>query len=231
MDAHRVYERGIDSQSGFVVVRVVSLFDRSHHALYPWRDAGFDCVAFDIAQAVTVNDGVRHIVCDISELEVIPECSFVMGWPPCTDLAASGALHWKRKGPDALARAIGLVEKVVSLSGQVPYIIENPKGRLSSLWKQPNLTVQPWWYGDDCYTKATCLWLGNGAFPPARENLEPRGTIPNAIYHMQSSVRSTIGTFTPHGLSAAIFKANGARLLCGERLDNGLTIRMEPLFR
>lgn len=231
MDVDRAYEWSTNSEGCFGTMRVVSLFDRSHHALYPWRDAGFDCVAFDLEESVNRNDSVSHIVCDISNLESLPECSFVMGWPPCTDLAASGALHWKRKGPEALERAIGLVEKVVSLSGQVPYIIENPKGRLSSLWKQPNLTVQPWWFGEDSYSKATCLWLGNGAFPPARENLEPKSMVPNAIYHMHSKARASLGTFTPHGLSAAIFKANGARLLCGERLNNGLTITMEPLFR
>lgn len=35
--------------------------------------------------------------------------------------------------------------------------IENPIGRLSTMWRKPDQIVQPWWFGDgEC--KATCWW-------------------------------------------------------------------------
>lgn len=42
--------------------------------------------------------------------------------------------------------------------------IENPVGILSSRWRKPNQTVQPYWFGDDA-SKATCWWLEGGLMP------------------------------------------------------------------
>lgn len=38
--------------------------------------------------------------------------------------------------------------------------IENPIGKLSSLWHGPDQTIQPYMFGHG-ETKATCLWLKN----------------------------------------------------------------------
>jgi hypothetical protein len=38
--------------------------------------------------------------------------------------------------------------------------IENPVGRLSTLWREPDQIIQPWMFGDEA-TKTTCLWLKN----------------------------------------------------------------------
>lgn len=38
--------------------------------------------------------------------------------------------------------------------------IENPVGSLSSLWRKPSQTVQPYDFGDDA-SKRTCYWLDN----------------------------------------------------------------------
>ena len=38
--------------------------------------------------------------------------------------------------------------------------IENPVGYLSSLYRKPDQTIQPWMFGEDA-SKATCLWLKN----------------------------------------------------------------------
>lgn len=38
--------------------------------------------------------------------------------------------------------------------------IENPVGRLSSLWKKPSQTIQPYQFGDNA-SKRTCLWIRN----------------------------------------------------------------------
>lgn len=36
--------------------------------------------------------------------------------------------------------------------------VENPKGKLSTLFRKPNQTIQPYEYGADA-SKGTCLWL------------------------------------------------------------------------
>ncbi len=38
--------------------------------------------------------------------------------------------------------------------------LENPVGFMSSMWREPDQTVQPYEYGDDA-SKRTCLWLKN----------------------------------------------------------------------
>jgi hypothetical protein len=46
----------------------------------------------------------------------------------------------------------------------IPHIaIENPVCIMSSMWRKPDQTVQPWQFGHG-ETKATCLWLKN--LPP-----------------------------------------------------------------
>ena len=38
------------------------------------------------------------------------------------------------------------------------WCIENPPGLMSKLYRKPDQTIQPFWFGD-CATKAMCLWL------------------------------------------------------------------------
>lgn len=78
--------------------------------------------------------------------------------PPCTDLAVSGARHFKEKKLDGRQQAG--VSFVLSLAkADIPKIaIENPVSVLSSLWRKPDQVIQPWQFGHG-ETKATCLWL------------------------------------------------------------------------
>lgn len=54
--------------------------------------------------------------------------------------------------------------------------IENPVGQLSTLYRKPDQTIHPWWFGDDA-SKSTCLWLEN--LPMLRKTKEVRGRIVN----------------------------------------------------
>ena len=46
-------------------------------------------------------------------------------------------------------------------NANVPKIaIENPVGRLSTLWRKPDQYIQPWMFGEDA-SKKTGLWLKN----------------------------------------------------------------------
>jgi hypothetical protein len=83
--------------------------------------------------------------------------------PPCTDLAVSGARHFKAKREDGRQeRAINFVRYLMATS--IPRIaIENPVSVISSMIRKPEQIIQPWQFGHG-ETKATCLWLRN--LPP-----------------------------------------------------------------
>jgi site-specific DNA-cytosine methylase len=78
--------------------------------------------------------------------------------PPCTHLSVSGARHFEDKRMDG--RQHEAVSFFLELArAPIPMIaIENPVCIMSSLWRKPDQTIQPWQFGHG-ETKATCLWL------------------------------------------------------------------------
>jgi hypothetical protein len=84
----------------------------------------------------------------------------LIAFPPCTDLASSGAVYWAEKQKDGRqAEAINFVMRL--FNSHIPKIaIENPVGILSTVWRKPEQIIQPYFFGDP-YTKKTCLWLKN----------------------------------------------------------------------
>ncbi len=52
-------------------------------------------------------------------------------------------------------------------------LIENPIGKLSTLWMKPTQIIQPYWFGDDA-SKATCLWLKGLPNLIPTQYIEPR---------------------------------------------------------
>ena len=102
-----------------------------------------------------------------------------MGWdmmiafPPCTDLAVSGARYFAQKRADG--RQQRSIDFFLSLaSAPIPKIaIENPVGIMSSMWRKPDQIVQPWMFGHP-ESKATCLWLkGLPKLKPTVELVKP----------------------------------------------------------
>lgn len=80
--------------------------------------------------------------------------------PPCTHLAVSGARHFAAKRADGRQQE-GVDFFLMLARAPIPRIaIENPVCIMSSIWRKPDQTIQPWQYGHG-ETKATCLWLKN----------------------------------------------------------------------
>lgn len=78
--------------------------------------------------------------------------------PPCTHLSVSGA-RWFKDKDDEQREAIGFFLDLAR--AKIPHIaIENPVCIMSSIWRKPDQTIQPWQFGHG-ETKATCLWLKN----------------------------------------------------------------------
>ena len=103
----------------------------------------------------------RHERCDILKfIETSPKgsCDLMIAHPPCTYLAVSGARWWKGREKEQ-QNAIEFVQKLMSCD--IPRIaLENPIGRLSTVFRKPDQIIQPWQFGDG-EVKATCLWLKN----------------------------------------------------------------------
>lgn len=88
------------------------------------------------------------------------EWDMIIAFPPCTDLAVSGARHFARK------RENGTQQKSIEFfmrftNAKCPRkAIENPIGIMSTFFRKPDQIIQPWQFGHG-ETKATCLWLEN----------------------------------------------------------------------
>lgn len=85
----------------------------------------------------------------------------IIVFPPCTDLAISGARWFPEKranGNQQLSIEFFMdFIKFQKLDG-CKMAIENPIGIMSSLYRKPDQIIQPWQFGHG-ETKAICLWL------------------------------------------------------------------------
>ncbi|MBK8974134.1 MAG: DNA cytosine methyltransferase [Hahellaceae bacterium] len=82
----------------------------------------------------------------------------MIGHPPCTDLAVSGARHFESKRLDGRQYASVSFFMLLAKADIRMIAIENPVCIMSSLWRRPDQVIQPWQFGHG-ETKATCLWL------------------------------------------------------------------------
>ena len=100
-----------------------------------------------------------HLECNVSSL-MDRFWDMIIAFPPCTDLAVSGARWFKEKIADG--RQQRSIEFFMHLANvECPKIaVENPVGIMSTRWRKPDQIIQPWQFGHG-ETKATCLWLKN----------------------------------------------------------------------
>ena len=80
--------------------------------------------------------------------------------PPCTDLAVSGAAWFAKKRMAGQQQASASFFMMLAKADIPQVVIENPVCVMSSLWRKPDQTIQPWMFGH-MEQKATCLWLKN----------------------------------------------------------------------
>ena len=98
-----------------------------------------------------------HIQGDVLPL-LEQEWDMIIGFPPCTHLAVSGAAHFAKKIADGRQQQ-GVDFFMMFAKAKCPRIaIENPIGIMSKRWRKPDQIIQPWMFGDP-FQKSTCLWL------------------------------------------------------------------------
>jgi hypothetical protein len=121
-----------------------------------FRRRGHDAWSCDLLEAEDGSD--KHIREDVLNLIKWGSWDLMIAHPPCTHLAVSGARHFAAKQADG--RQQEAIEFFLALArAPIPRIaIENPVCIMSSIWREPDQTIQPWQFGHG-ETKATCLWL------------------------------------------------------------------------
>ena len=121
-----------------------------------FRDLGHDAWSCDLLESE--DQSPYHIVGDALSAALDRTWDLMIAHPPCTHLAVSGARHFQAKKADGRQQeAIDFFLALARLP--IPRIaIENPVCIMSSIWRKPDQTIQPWMFGHG-ETKATCLWL------------------------------------------------------------------------
>jgi len=138
------------------IMRVLVACEESQAVTKELRELGHEAFSCDLLPC-SGGHPEWHIQRDV--FEVIEQgWDMMIAFPPCTDLAVSGARHFERK------RADGSQQKSIDFfmdlaNCDIPKIaIENPIGIMSTKWRKPEQIVQPWQFGDKAQ-KSTCLWL------------------------------------------------------------------------
>ena len=93
-------------------------------------------------------------------LDIIHEpWDLVIAHPPCTDLSQAGARYWRQKQADGRQQAAADFFMMLMFAPvHTAYVaVENPRGWMSSYYREPDQEVEPWWFGDPL-SKKTCLW-------------------------------------------------------------------------
>ena len=143
---------------GAAVLRVLIACEESQAVCKEFRALGHEAFSCDIMDCSGGNKE-WHLKTDIKTVLRwdCAEWDLVIAFPPCTDLAVSGARYFEEKKKDGRQqRAIDFFKEFTKL--KCKWAIENPIGIMSSHYRKPDQIIQPWQFGHG-ETKATCLWL------------------------------------------------------------------------
>lgn len=80
----------------------------------------------------------------------------IIAFPPCTDLAVSGARYFAQK-QEQQAASLDFVRELLNAPAE-RVALENPVGVISTHVRKPDQIIQPWEFGHP-ESKKTCLWL------------------------------------------------------------------------
>lgn len=118
-----------------------------------FRAKGHDAYSCDILP--TLGSDEYHIQDDVFN-HLDEGWDLMIAHPPCTYLTVAGN-RWYANDTEKQNEGLEFVLQLAEAN--IPKIaIENPIGRLSTLWRKPDQIIQPYDYGHDA-SKATCLWL------------------------------------------------------------------------
>ncbi|EHO5626873.1 DNA cytosine methyltransferase [Salmonella enterica] len=221
---------------------VWSLFDGSGIMGLPWAEYGHTVYCFN---ADSANHGEYKIKMQHPKIHYVnlwiddefmdkaagyPLPDIIFAFPDCTMLSGAGAKYERTE--EAIANSIQNARRVEGLATllNIPWMVENPVGKMSTLWRRPNHYFDPYQYGGymtgeeesyhpkmpprDGYTKKTCIWAGNGFVMPETRPVEHIGKFWGWAYLGGKSERTKqLRSLTPRGFARAVFLANRGRLI------------------
>ena len=203
----------------------------------PWADAGHKCYCFNYdganhgsyepirvqhANITYVNVFICEGFLDDKAMVDVPNPDVIFAFPDCTEFAVSGAKHG-HTGLASLHNA-EMIQSLAEFVGAV-WMVENPVGKMSTLWRKPDYYFHPFEYGGymtgeeeqfhprmpalDAYTKKTCLWAGNGFVMPEKKPVPHIGKFWGWAYLGGKSAKTKqLRSLTPRGFAAAVYEAN-----------------------
>lgn len=216
------------------------LFDGSGIMGLPWAEGGDKVYCFN---ADSGNHGEYHIKMQHENIEYvniwidkdfivkaellgISKPDIVIGFPDCTLFAQSGSQHGRSDDELAYALANAKIVEEIGNHYSAPWMVENPVGKLSTLWRKPDFYFHPHEYGShlkahdlpfhdkmpkyDGYTKKTCIWHGNGFIdPPKRPGPINIGFFWGWKFLGGKSAKTKqLRSLTPRGFAKAVYLAN-----------------------
>lgn len=218
---------------------VWSLFDGSGimaytYALNGWRVYCFNADTADHGQYELRREhpNIQYVNCWIDEDFLafvmgagIPKPNIIFAFPSCTNLSVAGAKHTRTKSE--LMESIDnakMVERVANVF-DCPWMVENPVGKMSTLWRKPDHYFDPYEYGGylnqtegsyhpkmphrNAYTKKTCLWVGNGFVMPDKKPVPHIGCFWGWKFLGGKSERTKqLRSLTPEGFARAVYYFN-----------------------
>ena len=216
---------------------VISGFDLTGNMIKSWADAGYECHIIDTQHppGKTVEGNIikwgmsvldwEEMVYDKTKDDFRPEWAdamkrvvFASFFPPCTDLAVTGARWFERKAakdPHFQDKALSLVywaDKMGKLF-KCPYMIENPVSVISTKWRKPDFTFHPYEFGGyeggskDGYPKKTCLWTGGNFVLPPKKAIPKDPKLLDYMWNMpRGPQQANRRSVTPSGFARAVFE-------------------------
>ena len=225
-----------------------SLFDCSGIMGLPWAEEGHSVYCFnadgadhgDYEHVKAQHENIHYIntwidgaFANDAMLGRYGKPDIIFAFPPCTDMAVSGAAHFARKAiadPEFQIKAVRTARwaQVIGDRYGIPYMIENPVSVLSSKWRKPDASFHPYEYGQylpeddahpfypeyikprDAYPKKTCLWFDNGFVIPERKPVpvDAGYSKQHEMLGGKSKKTKVIRSLTPRGFARAVFDAN-----------------------
>jgi site-specific DNA-cytosine methylase len=138
--------------------RILIACEESQAVTKAFRKLGYEAFSCDLLPC-SGGHPEWHYQEDIFEV-IKKGWDLMIAFPPCTDLAVSGARHFERKIADgSQQKSIEFFMDIINADVE-KIAVENPIGIMSGKYRKPNQIIQPWMFGDKAQ-KSTCLWLKN----------------------------------------------------------------------
>lgn len=203
--------------------RILIACEESQAVTKEFRKLGFEAYSCDLLPC-SGGHTEWHIQRDVTDV-LEEKWDLVIAFPPCTDLAVSGARWFPEKIKSGQQqKAIEFFMQFANYKGRIA--IENPVGIMSRHFRKPDQIIQPWMFGDIA-NKSTCLWLKElpKLTPITTEKPEmeywvsPSGKrMEKWMYHIRckdakSGLRASLASKTFPGIAKAMAEQWGAYIL------------------